>query len=135
MNLTLTEWLLIGIFITVFIASIFIVIHQVETFNRLGGMWFELQYFRNDVNRFKAELNLDGYANINGIYTQLNELNYLKDICDESLQIALDIKKIKTEVESMNSSISSLYKIENDIEQLQKTVHEFFIYEKFDKRQ
>lgn len=131
MNLTLTEWLLIGIFATLLVAAILLVVHQVETFNRLGGMWFELQYLRNDVEKFKKVLDSDGHANIAGIFQQLNELRHLEYIEKSSADANHMLTKLEREFESANATLKNLHGIESQLVLLTKLVNDVYTYQKF----
>jgi hypothetical protein len=130
MNITLSEWLLIGIFATLLIAAILLVVHQVQTFNRLGGMWYELQYLRNDVEKFKKALDLDGYANIAGIYKQLNDLRHLEHIEKSSADTNYRITKLEGEFDSMNSSLAELYSVNSKLEGMAEVLNDLYICQK-----
>lgn len=134
MNLTLTEWLLIGIFATVLVASILIVGEQINTFHRLGGMFNELTSLREGM-RQSFQYELDGYANISKINQQLSELRHLEQIEKSSADINYRLTKLEREFESMNASMVELYSVNGKLEVIAEVVNNLYVYQKFERKQ
>lgn len=118
MGLTLTEWLLIGIFIVNLWFFLVINHNQCEEYKWLTNISSGNVKTRQEIERFRESLEISKFENISTIHQQLYELRYLKDISTKVANVDDRLRKIERELSDMNTTLASLYSIEKRLESL-----------------